>query len=273
MKQLDMLSHLFSNISITIRLHLMCKHEKGWNESKTKVYHTLWCMQSGSLCIEVNHKVFEVKEGDVVLFYPGDTYRAYSSEDCAFLVYFFALETGNGLDFFKNLNWAGVYSSEKLAKKCKQHCEQYLDRLSVGTSIGLQLYSSFFAFLTEVLELQKECCYFYDTMAAAQDSVIQSVVDYMKEHYTTDLSVDELAKIADMSEKYFIRQFHFHMAVTPKQYLVELRMKRALKLLSGSKKSIAEIAGELGYSDQYCFSKAFRKYYGEAPSTFRKNIL
>ena len=76
-----------------------------------------------------------------------------------------------------------------------------------------------------------------------------------------------------MSEKYFIQYFHIHTGTSPKQYLVEKRMKHALLLLANPVNSLTYTAARLGYSDQYAFSKAFKKYYGEAPSSFRKHLI
>lgn len=270
---MNLIDHIFSNISINLKLNLFCRHEQGWNEYKTKADYTLWCIQEGSLTIELNEKTFFVQKGDVVLFYPGDNYHAYSDVDCAFLVFFFSLETGYSMDLLRGMNLAGVYHNEHLSDTCLSFCEHYLNYFDTPSSVSLQLYASFFSFVTEVLKVPEYCNHFYESSVNAPDTLIHSVLSYMKEHYTEEILMKELAVLMDMSEKYFIRYFHFHIGITPKQYLVELRMKRAIELLSSTNCSIAEIASELGYSDQYCFSKAFRKYYGEAPSTFRKNIL
>lgn len=149
----------------------------------------------------------------------------------------------------------------------------YLKQFDSPASANLQLYASFFSFMNEVLKYSECCNHFYETAITAPDTHIHSVLSYMHAHYTEDILMRELAALVDMSEKYFIRYFHFHIGITPKQYLVELRMKHALELLADTRRSIADIAAELGYSDQYCFSKAFHKYYGEAPSAFRKHVL
>lgn len=270
---MNLIDYILSNVSINLKLNLFCRHEQGWNEYKTKADYTLWCVQEGSLTIELNEKTFFVQKGDVVLFYPGDSYHAYSDVDCAFLVFFFSLETGNSMDLLKGMNLAGVYHNEHLRKTCLSFCEHYLNYFDTPSSVSLQLYASFFSFVTELLKIPECCNHFYEMVVNAPDTLIHSVLSYMNEHFTEDILMKELAALVDMSEKYFIRYFHFHIGITPKQYLVELRMKRAIELLSSTNCSIAEIASELGYSDQYCFSKAFRKYYGEAPSTFRRNIL
>lgn len=54
------------------------------------------------------------------------------------------------------------------------------------------------------------------------------------------------------------------------EYLTELRMLEAQQLLSETDKSIAEIAEEVGYTDDKYFSRAFKKYSGLKPKDYRK---
>lgn len=271
MNHLNIINNMLSNISINIKLSIFCRHKKGWTEHKTKANYTLWCIQSGSLFIEMNNKTFSATAGDVVFFYPGDTYKMYSPTACSFLVFFFSLETGNSIDLLKGLNVAGIYHDKVLQKKCLAFCKQYLSSFNQSPAINLQLYAAFFSFIAEVLNFTDICENFYEAASFTPDTLIHYIISYMNEHYREPVSMKELAALADMSEKYFIRYFHFHIGIPPKQYLVELRMKHAIELLSSTNRSIAEIASELGYSDQYCFSKAFRKYYGETPSKFRRH--
>ena len=76
-----------------------------------------------------------------------------------------------------------------------------------------------------------------------------------------------------MSEKYFIQFFHSHTGYSPKQYRIHQRMNYSVKLLADPANTLAHIAMRLHFSDQYAFSKAFKKYYGEAPGAFRKQYV
>ena len=76
----------------------------------------------------------------------------------------------------------------------------------------------------------------------------------------------------DMNERSFIRYFHGNVGTSPKQYIIEKRMQYANELLMDRENSITLIAAKTGYSDPYCFSKAFHKYYGDSPSAYRKTL-
>ena len=58
--------------------------------------------------------------------------------------------------------------------------------------------------------------------------------------------------------------------MTPKRYLLSLRMEQAREKLLHSDLPLEEIAEQTGYADRFHFSKAFRNFYGEPPASYRK---
>ena len=58
------------------------------------------------------------------------------------------------------------------------------------------------------------------------------------------------------------------MGITPVNYIIEVKMKKALEYLHEQKYSVKEVASLVGYADIYSFSKAFKKIYGIPPSKF-----
>ena len=83
----------------------------------------------------------------------------------------------------------------------------------------------------------------------------------------------ELASLANLSEKRFISTFKNTVGLSPGQYINRLRMRKAVELIGNTDKKISEIAQILGYADQYAFSKAFRRTFGESPTEFRGSII
>ena len=63
------------------------------------------------------------------------------------------------------------------------------------------------------------------------------------------------------------------MGITPIQYIDELRMKKAIELLGHKTFTIEQIAETLGYSNQFYFTKRFKKYYGMPPSKYKQKNL
>lgn len=259
-----------SNISLFIKCCHFVSYGSGWTEIKTKKDYTVWNVYEGNIWIEINGKTFHAAAGESILFYPGDAYKAYTDENgCSFLFILFLLETGNRLDILSERNLAGIYRKDYLREKCLTFCSEYLARYHNQNTSSLRFYSFCLDFLTELLDSPECCRHFHELDAFSQSLPINHILDYMNKHFTENIQVKELASTANMSEKYFIRYFNHYVKISPKQYLIERRMQYALELLIDTEESISAIAEKLGYSDQYCFSKAFRKYYNDSPSAFR----
>ncbi len=99
---------------------------------------------------------------------------------------------------------------------------------------------------------------------------IKDVVAYIDAHYAEDLTLAQLARIANLSETSFRRLFKSVMNITPGRYLVTIRLNAARKLLATTDRLVADIATAVGFWDQSHFVKAFRHDRGETPSQYRK---
>jgi AraC family transcriptional regulator len=105
---------------------------------------------------------------------------------------------------------------------------------------------------------------------AAQD--LERTVEFMEENLSADLSLETLAKVANMSLSSFVRSFRSLIRMSPHKYLVQRRIDRSQQFLRSSDASIAEIAYQLGFSSQSHFSNVFRAWVGESPARFRQRF-
>ena len=106
------------------------------------------------------------------------------------------------------------------------------------------------------------------------DETIANCVRYMAEHYSNPrLDVETLCGISFMSVSSLQRAFTKHFAMSPKQYLIQLRMDHALELLTKRELSIKEISFACGFTDEKYFSRAFKKRYGYPPTQLQNNMI
>jgi len=105
------------------------------------------------------------------------------------------------------------------------------------------------------------------------DNRLERARIYMEEHPFIDYHLPSMANIAGLSEKYFTKLFKTQYGVNPRTYMINARMHQVRYLLEYSDKSIKEITHEVGYADQYIFSKQFKKVIGKSPSYFKKKHL
>jgi AraC-like DNA-binding protein len=86
-------------------------------------------------------------------------------------------------------------------------------------------------------------------------------------------TVAEMAEYCNISENYLRTLFQRHTGLSPKEYVDNLKMNRAVEMLNDPRIRIYEIAERLGYMDNYHFIRRFTKILGQPPGKYRKSIL
>ena len=83
-----------------------------------------------------------------------------------------------------------------------------------------------------------------------------------------DLTLTELAAIAQLSPNYFTRSFKQSTGFTPHQYVIRQRVEKAKQLLVEGQLAIADIALEVGFAHQSHLNRHFKRWVGVTPKAF-----
>jgi AraC family transcriptional regulator len=100
---------------------------------------------------------------------------------------------------------------------------------------------------------------------------VQAVTDLLESRLAAGVSVVELAAQCGYSPAHFSRAFRAAAGTTPHQYLIQRRLHRARELLLASRRPIAQIAADVGFTDHAHLTRWFRRQYGVAPSALRES--
>jgi len=100
---------------------------------------------------------------------------------------------------------------------------------------------------------------------------VRRVTSYMLDHLDRSVTLDELAKLVDLSRAHFCTAFRLAVGLTPGEWAIQKRIERARQLLADSTLSITEIALTLGYTPS-SFGAIFRQRVGVTPSAFRRGM-
>ncbi|MEK8129134.1 AraC family transcriptional regulator [Paenibacillus filicis] len=95
--------------------------------------------------------------------------------------------------------------------------------------------------------------------------------EFMDQHYNEPLSIGQLAEMANISPKYFVDLFKKTYGQSAMDYITDLRINRAKRYLAESGDRLRDIALKVGYSDEFYFSRKFKKEVGMTPSDFVKH--
>ncbi len=94
-------------------------------------------------------------------------------------------------------------------------------------------------------------------------------IEYIHRSFREPLHIEALARMENMSCTAFRSAFKQHTGVSPNEYIISQRISAACQLLSQTDKSVSAIAADVGYPDQYYFSRIFRKKIGMSPLRYR----
>jgi AraC-like DNA-binding protein/mannose-6-phosphate isomerase-like protein (cupin superfamily) len=101
---------------------------------------------------------------------------------------------------------------------------------------------------------------------------LKPVFDFISSHYSEPITLNLGATLAKMSQPSFTRLFKKVAGMTFVSYVTHVRLSRAMRLLKESSLTMAEVASEVGFSDQSYFDRKFRLAFGQTPSSARKNM-
>ena len=99
---------------------------------------------------------------------------------------------------------------------------------------------------------------------------LKCVLKYIRDNFATDITLDDMAAVADFSCKYFCQFFKTMTGTTPINYLMAYRIERAARKLLSTDSSITQIAYDCGFNDLSYFIKTFKSFKGISPKEYRK---
>lgn len=105
-------------------------------------------------------------------------------------------------------------------------------------------------------------------LLAAEQKTVES---YIARHLAAPLRLSVLAGLTGMTTHAFLAAFRANFGTTPAQYIIEQRLRHAMRLLGQPDKDITTIALESGFSSHAHFATAFRSRIGVTPSHFRRH--
>lgn len=88
----------------------------------------------------------------------------------------------------------------------------------------------------------------------------------------SEIDLEATAREAGMSRFHFLRVFSRALGVTPHQYLVRTRLRRAARLLAEGGRAVTDIALDVGFADLSNFVRSFRRAAGAPPGRFRREV-
>lgn len=128
-----------------------------------------------------------------------------------------------------------------------------------------------FIYISQVLSLILSEIYFREKVdeSSVQDRHVTMVIRYMYQHLHENLTLEEISEEVQLSKSYLNAVFKAQTGKSPVEFFIHLKMQEACKLLKSTDYYIYEVSSELGYTDQYYFSRIFKKVVGVSPKDYK----
>lgn len=108
-----------------------------------------------------------------------------------------------------------------------------------------------------------------NTSIKSEPPLICEIEQYIKEHFTEDLTNSQLSQVFNFVPSYISKLFRTYRGLSPSEYLMKYRIRTAIKLMEQNPGMlIKDAAANVGLRDQYYFSKLFKKETGKCPSEY-----
>ena len=104
----------------------------------------------------------------------------------------------------------------------------------------------------------------------ADSERIKLMMDYVRDHYFENITVEEIAASAGVSSRECTRCFRRSIGSSPIEHLTQFRVRMAAKALRETNKTVLEISEDCGFSSPSYFGKIFRDLTGQTPKTYQK---
>lgn len=235
-----------------------------WSIGLAKIdFHDLTFVISGKACYYINGVKTIVEAGDLLYIPEGCTREAHTYEESPMHCYPF------------NFHWAAPYNHVHLPFPTvmkKMITKEVLDHIREFQQVWMnrQPYYAFQSRALFELILHRLLSNTHKLSASPIDPRIQRATYYITEHYAEDITVQALARQANLNPVYFGKLFKATTGSTCKEYLNRIRINNAEMMLSSGDFNVSETAERCGFHDISYFSNLFKKMKGYSPSSAHK---
>jgi len=134
---------------------------------------------------------------------------------------------------------------------------------------AMELMGHFYIFLCNLIQSSAKPEFVLDE--THKDSHLQKATDYIRQHYHRDLTIQEIADYCQVHRSYLFQIFTASFGLSPLNFLIRHRIRKAGELLRTTNLSIGEVSAKVGYPNQMNFTRAFKRVTGTTPVKWKKD--
>lgn len=238
----------------------------------------LICVQKGILYIHTSQKFYRLEAGDICVVPPYSRHILWRPQVyCEYIRFKFYTcwqkqEEGEALLsalselILVSREWENAVKSEA-DKITSAMYREYLEKGIYWEIAEEALFDRLLLLFLRKLPKRKKAKH------ALYEEKLEKALEYIAMNYDRDICLDGCAETVGFNSTYFSRFFSNHMDITFQEYVKELRVAKAKRLLVSEKMPVTEICYRSGFRDIRTFNKLFKQLCGQSPSSYKKAVL
>jgi len=262
-------------------------HDTSWsmNPSRHDHYEMVY-VKKGSATFEIDGIDVNMVPNSVIIIKPQKSHKfIVHSDNCELIVLYFNLKSKKDAqgshaslnDFIEYIEdeSSGAYIYLKLGKKndiiyvMNRILRERIKFQVWGDFLSCLLIMELFVLLSRTLKQE------WEQSAKNRNLKLHELLNIAKEYidnnYAQDLTLSQVAKYIYLSDSYFAHSFKDKFGISPKSYILKVRIEEAKELLENTDLKIADVALSVGFSSQQRFNDIFRKYTDLTPLRYRQS--
>ncbi|BDG30483.1 AraC family transcriptional regulator [Parageobacillus thermoglucosidasius] len=243
-------------------------------EQQLTVSHVLIVVKSGQGRLTLDHDEYQLRPDTVYVCAPGETYGIEAEKASQLKLFLFKFDvfqvTEQGYERVQGIKKERLFPLKgeiqiSPAGQLVSLCDAIYDHWR--SEDGLERFYSQFAFQELLYYIMKN----RRLQAKESRTSLELAKEYMERYFNENLTIEQLARIANISPKYFVDLFKKTYGISAIDYLTELRINKAKQLMAQSDAKLRDIAHQVGYNDEFYFSRKFKKKVGVTPTVYMKS--
>lgn len=233
-------------------------------------HYVIGCIESGMRKVTCRGEEFLIEPGDLLFFNYRENHACEQVGDYPLNCRFINIKRERMKEIAEEITGKNEYPEfvRPVIRKCSK--AELLREVYRMVAEGNQEFEKEELFYLLMEQLLSEYAVFEQKKVQVPDTErLNAVCSYMKEHYSENVSLEQLCKIAGVSRYSLIRYFTKYKKITPYQYLESIRVNRA-KLYLEEGTEPAEAAAMTGFSDQSHFTNFFKRLFGLTPAQYQR---
>ncbi len=262
-------------------------HDTNWSMDLSKHDHfEMVYFKRGNAVFQIAGKDVKLGPNDIVIIKPYQPHKFHvkSQAGCEFIVLSFKFQSKHErehasvsiddfIEFVKNKE-NGAFINLKLSRRndivyvMNRILRERQNQDVWGEYLSYLLIMELFVLISRALKLEWEEN--IKSKSLKLKELMQIAKEYMENNYEKDITLSDVAKYIFLSQSYFAHAFKEEFDISPKSYLLCVRVERSKELLEKTDLKVSDVALSVGFASQQRYNDVFKKHVGMTPLRYRK---